>query len=61
MAEATGDRPPDLEALLSPLQGLAGREVHVCGPAALVRALLPVLHRRGVRDDSIHHESFDFR
>ncbi len=61
VAEATGDRPPDLEALLSPLAGVAGREVHVCGPPALVHALLPLLHRQGVRDEAIHHESFDFR
>jgi len=61
LAEATGDRAPDLEALLSQVQGLSEREVHVCGPAALVQALLPSLHQRGVRDGSIHHESFDFR
>lgn len=61
IAEATGDRDPDLEALLSPVEDLPAHEVHVCGPAALVRALLPVLDRRGIHDDSIHHESFDFR
>lgn len=61
VAEATGDGTPNLEALLAPLRDLAEREVHVCGPGALVRALLPVLHRHGVGDRSIHHESFDFR
>lgn len=61
LAEATGDRVPDLEALLAQVPGLAGREVHVCGPAALVQALLPMLRHRGVPDGSIHHESFDFR
>jgi predicted ferric reductase len=61
IAEATGDAPPDVAALLERVDGLAAREVHVCGPVALVQALLPELSHRGVGRDSIHHESFDFR
>lgn len=61
IAASTGDDAPELAALLMPIDGLAGREVYVCGPTALVGALLPVLRHRGVSDDSIHHESFDFR
>lgn len=57
----TGAQPPAMGPLLERVESLAGREVQVCGPAPLVRALLPCLRQRGVPEHSIHHESFDFR
>lgn len=59
--EPTGDAPPQLQPWLARLPDLAGREVQVCGPPALVRALLPLLAARGVPRAQVHHEAFDFR
>lgn len=59
--QPTGDAPPALEPLLVRLADLPGRQVQVCGPPALVRALLPLLAARGVPRAQVHHEAFDFR
>jgi predicted ferric reductase len=61
LSEATGDGLPDLEGLLSRVSGLAAREVRLCGPAVMVETAKALLRRRGVRPESIHFESFDFR
>lgn len=61
VAAATGSAPPDLDALLDQVEGLAGRRVQVCGPAGLAAALLPLLRARGVPPGWVRHESFDFR
>jgi predicted ferric reductase len=60
-AVATGEQPPALEPLLERIGDLARREVHVCGPPALVQALRAALARHGVAPRAIHAESFDFR
>lgn len=58
---ATGDATPALEPWLARLPDLAHTEVQVCGPPALVHALLPLLAARGVPRGQVHHEAFDFR
>lgn len=60
-AQTTGDAPPVLEPWLERLPDLPQREVQVCGPPALVQALLPLLAGRGVPARHVHHEAFDFR
>lgn len=59
--QGTGDAPPALEPWLARLPELPHTEVQVCGPPALVQALLPLLAARGVPPGQVHHEAFDFR
>lgn len=61
LAEATGDGVPELDRLLARVPQLAARQVHVCGPPAMVEALKTHLRRQGVAAESIHSESFEFR
>ncbi|MGX7742256.1 ferric reductase-like transmembrane domain-containing protein [Rhodopseudomonas parapalustris] len=60
-AVATGDRLPDLDALLPDDSKLSGVECYLCGPQGLVAALTPVLAARGVAARHIHYENFEFR
>ncbi|WP_291991513.1 ferric reductase-like transmembrane domain-containing protein [Candidatus Accumulibacter sp. ACC003] len=59
--EASGDDQPDLARVLERVSGLADRQVQMCGPPALLAAITPALRQRGVADQAIHCESFDFR
>jgi len=61
IAQASGAALPDLDALLAQVDSIDRRQVHVCGPAALVERLRPRLLARGVPPEHIHSESFDFR
>jgi predicted ferric reductase len=61
IAQASGAALPDLDALLAQVGSIDRRQVHVCGPAALVERLRPRLLARGVPPGHILTESFDFR
>ncbi|AKJ68382.1 hypothetical protein PATSB16_23910 [Pandoraea thiooxydans] len=61
IAEAVGKRLPDVPRLLSRVTRLRQRQVQICGPAGLVKALRSGLRELGVLERSIHYESFDFR
>lgn len=61
ITQATGAAKADLQGLLAQVEGLAQRQVHVCGPAALVDDLSPRLREQGVPAQAIHVERFDFR
>lgn len=50
-----------LDALLPQVDRLAERQVHVCGPAPLVRALRPRLAKAGVAPGAVQVESFQLR
>ena len=58
---ACGNGVPDFSALLEKVDHINEREIQMCGPAAMVDALIPCLLQLGVQKTSIHHESFDFR
>jgi len=58
---ATGVRLPDFDLVLREIDGLADREVHICGPAPLATTLVSRLHAFGVPTRALHYESFDFR
>jgi len=60
-AVATGDRGPNLDALLPDAGDLSGVECYLCGPPGLVAALKPALAARGVSARHIHYENFEFR
>jgi ferredoxin-NADP reductase len=61
--EAVGSRDRvrlDATALRRLAPDLREREVYLCGPEALSRALVAELRRAGVPEDRIHFESFAF-
>lgn len=61
ITDASGAAPPDIDRLLDRVSRLGERQVHMCGPPALLAALTTALRRRGVAAAAIHFESFDFR
>lgn len=61
LGQATGPQPPSLEPLLSAVDRISERQVHVCGPAPLLARLRSSLQALGVHPAAIHFESFDFR
>ncbi|WP_434667562.1 ferredoxin reductase family protein [Paraburkholderia sp. A3BS-1L] len=58
---ATGDRLPNVDTLISAVHRLSERRVYLCGPRAMVEALVPQLVELGVSRRSIRFELFDFR
>ncbi len=61
LVQATGEQPPDLAPLLSAVERITERQVHVCGPDPLLARLRDSLRGLGVPPSAIHSESFDFR
>ncbi len=61
LAQATGPQAADLGPMLSAVDRIAERQVHVCGPAPLLARLRSCLSGLGVPPSAIHSESFDFR
>jgi predicted ferric reductase len=61
LGQATGARPPSLEPLLSVVDRIRERQVHVCGPAPLLARVRASLQALGVPPAALHFESFDFR
>lgn len=59
--ETAGDVGDVWAAITARLGALAGRQVFLCGPPALVDALRPRLAAAGVAPGDIHSERFDFR
>ncbi len=57
----TGKVPADFPHLLQQVVQLAQCEVNICGPAPMVNALLPHLHRYGVDPKLVSYERFDLR
>lgn len=57
----TGAGIPNVEKLLPASDLLSGKECYLCGPPALIESLSRVLKDRGVGEQNIHFESFDFR
>lgn len=52
---------PDYSALLDKVQQLSGRSISICGPQAMVDALLPQFLKHNIPASSIHAEKYDFR
>jgi ferredoxin-NADP reductase len=61
VTDTSGDRLPDVAALLSRVERLAEREAHLCGPPAMVDAFTARLRECGIAPRAIHFERFDFR
>ena len=61
LVDATGANLPDLGGLLKRVNRLPERQIHICGPTALVKALKDLLQQQGLPYSSIHFEGFDFR
>lgn len=61
LADASGEALPDVDRLLASVSRLGERQVHLCGPQALLAAFTTALRQRGVAAAAIHFESFDFR
>lgn len=61
IAQACGESPPDVLAMLSRVTDLPKRQVQICGPVGLVNAVTTTLRELGQPVQSIHYESFDFR
>lgn len=60
-ALATGNDRTDLDRHLPTAAALAGSACYLCGPPALVAAVISALQARGVAAAEIHSERFDFR
>lgn len=60
-AMATGNEPPNLDALLPDARELARHECYLCGPPGMIAALRKALRDRGIAPDHIHSENFEFR
>lgn len=60
-ALATGNEPPDVNALLPDALKLAGIECYLCGPPGMVAAVRQSLRERGIKLRHIHFENFGFR
>jgi len=52
----------DVEGFLKPenISGIAEKDIFICGPGEMRKALLPKLKKQGVPKKSIHFEDFDF-
>lgn len=61
ISEASRTELPNLEGLLAQVGQLSERQVHICGPPAMVEALTMHLRQRGVSTASIEYEAFDLR
>lgn len=61
LTDASGKGLPDFSELLGKIDRITAREVYICGPMPMVKALLPLLREMGVAEESIHFEKFDFR
>lgn len=61
IAQATGEQLPSLDSLLANVTRLPERQVYLCGPPAMVDALVLRLVELGVSPQSVHYERFDFR
>lgn len=57
----TGPVAPNLKAILPQASDLTGWHCYLCGPPGMLQAATAVLRARGVPDDHIHFELFDFR
>jgi len=46
--------------LLSVVPGIRHSDIYICGPKALVAAVIEAAHDLGMRPESVHHEEFEF-
>lgn len=57
----TGNQTPDLRTILPEASQLAAIVCYLCGPQSLVKTAREILLERGVSEEHIHVEQFDFR
>jgi ferredoxin-NADP reductase len=50
----------DAAHLLSVVPGIRQSEIYICGPKALVAAVIGAAHDLGMHPESVHHEEFEF-
>jgi ferredoxin-NADP reductase len=60
MVGSRRQHPMDAAHLLSVVPGVRESDIYICGPKALVAAVVGAAHDLGMSPDRVHHEEFEF-
>jgi ferredoxin-NADP reductase len=60
MVGSRREHPMDAAHLLSVVPGIGQSDIYICGPKALVAAVIRAAEDLGMSPDRVHHEEFEF-